>query len=135
MIPTKKWKSLQTLIKEADQVFSEYVRRSEADEHGYITCLICGMRVHWKQADNAHFIDRDQMTTRYDDLNCWPTDRHCNRFDDNHRDRYEKALVSLIGQSEVDSLFVRSRSLRKFFPWEIEEMITEWKDKISKLKG
>lgn len=40
MTPTKKGKSLQTLIKEADQVFSEYVRRSEADEHGYITCLI-----------------------------------------------------------------------------------------------
>ena len=39
---TDKKKSHQALVKEADQVFSEYVRRKEADETGYIKCLICG---------------------------------------------------------------------------------------------
>ena len=127
-------KSLSTLIKEADGVFSEYVRRTRADDNGRIKCLICGAEVKWKEADAAHCFDRDNMATKYEILNVWPTDEGCNRFDDKHRDRYREALKMMIGEHAFSRLENQSRSLQKFFPWEIEGMIADWKSALKKLR-
>ena len=74
------------------------------------------------------------MGTRYDELNVWPTDIGCNRYDDKHQDRYELTLKDIIGEVEYGCLEVKAKSMVKYFPWELEEMITHWKSELKKMK-
>ncbi|NBQ17666.1 recombinase, partial [bacterium] len=43
-----KKRSLSTVKKELDRVFSEFIRKRDADLDGYITCVSCKKKVHWK---------------------------------------------------------------------------------------
>jgi hypothetical protein len=132
-------KSLSVLIKEADQVFSELVRRQDAHNgyelDGYIRCLCCPRVVHWKEADAAHCFDRDNMGTRYHELNVWPTCRYCNRFDPEHRSKIREAVKKLIGECEFEYLEELSHSTLKFTRSDLLELIQEYKTKLKQLKS
>ena len=59
-------KSLAVLTKELDDVFSKYIRNKYSHD-GYCYCFICSKRMRISEAQCGHFIDRDQMATRYDE--------------------------------------------------------------------
>ena len=40
---------ISKLKKKLDKVFSEYIRRRNADHLGFITCFTCGVKRHWKE--------------------------------------------------------------------------------------
>src|SRR6185437_16029981 len=62
-----------------DKIYSEYIRRNEADAQGNITCY-CGAVVHFKQSDCSHFVPRGCLNLRYDHRNTKASCRKCNRF-------------------------------------------------------
>lgn len=131
-------KSLSQLIKIADKLFSELVRRQDAhngyQEDGFITCICCPRVVHWKEADAAHCFDRDNMGTRYHELNVWPACRYCNRIDPEHRNKIRAAVKKLIGDCEFECLEELSHSAVKFTPSELIDLIQEYKAKLKELK-
>ena len=134
-----KEQSLSVLIKSADRLFSEIVRKEDAyngysGKDGWINCPICGTNVHWKQSDAAHVFDRDNMATRFDELNVWATCRECNRFDPEHRDRFRTTIKRIIGEFEFECLEERSHSMMKFTKAEVLEMILGFRSKLKKLK-
>lgn len=139
MIKTAKTESLSTLIKKADELFSEMVRREDAHNgyayEGFINCPICRKDVPWRQSDAAHVFDRDNMATRFDELNVWATCRECNRFDPDHRTRFREAIKKIIGECEFECLEERSHSMVKFTRYEIQSMINGFKQKLKKLKS
>jgi len=52
--------------KEADKVFSRYIRRKYADKNGNVSCITCGVTKHWKEMDCGHYISRNHLsTTKY----------------------------------------------------------------------
>lgn len=129
-----KSKSLGQLIKTADEVFSEYVRRKDKDDRGFIYCFICGKPVPWRSAHAMHFIDRHQMAVRYDEMNVNAGCYECNVLDDNHKLKYLRVMKFHYGDVAVARLNQRAQSLQKFMPFELEELIADFKTRIKTLK-
>ena len=46
------------IVKKLDAVFSQYIRLSNTDKHGYCTCVTCGKKYFWKQIQAGHFMSR-----------------------------------------------------------------------------
>ena len=133
----KKEKTTAVLISEADKLFSEIVRREDAyngyGPEGYINCPICEKNVYWKMADAAHVFDRDNLATRYDELNVWGTCRECNRLDPDHREKFKATIKRIIGEGEFECLEERSHSMMKLTRSDLNELIEGFKIKLSKL--
>ena len=119
------------LIKELDTLVSLFVRMSAADDTGTISCVCCGSRVYWKDADCAHFKDRDNMATRFYLPNLGAADRECNRFDHyNHINRW----AAKMGHYNAELLDAASRGLQKYTRTELKEMIEDYKLKVAELR-
>lgn len=128
-----KEKSLQVLTKELDEVFSEFIRLRDS-ENGRVRCFICGIPVPWRSSQCGHFIDRDQMSTRFNELNCHAICEHCNCYDTNHHYNYERSISGKLGPNVVRALEYMSKSLAKFMRSDLLEMIEHYKSEVSKLK-
>lgn len=134
MIASKKEKSLSVLIAEADTLFSYIVRLEPADERGFITCFVTGVKVPWRESDAAHFVNRQHMNTRYDRMNVHATTVESNRFDDNHKDQYRKKMLEVYGLIRVDKLEARGRSLQKYSRSDLGDLIKAFKLQVKKLR-
>lgn len=137
MIRTKEksQKSLSVLIHELDGVFSEYVRVRDAKPFsGLVHCFICGVAIPWRQCHAMHYMDRDQMATRYDDINVNAGCQSCNVMDDDHRAKYRITLIAKYGIGEVQRLELRSRGLQKFMRPELIEKIGYYKGATDHLR-
>ncbi|MFZ4540118.1 recombination protein NinG [Propionivibrio sp.] len=96
---------LPTLIRKADTVTSEFIRRKHADEHGNVTCVSCGKVLHWKMAHCAHFIGRGKKSTRWLEENLKPACCGCNTFNkEYHMREYTLFMVDFYGKKFVDEL-------------------------------
>lgn len=131
---TDKKETLSYWKHEADKWFSLYIRLKEADEAGIVTCFICGSRHWYKDTDCAHFMDRDNMSLRYNEMNCHACCTDCNRFDPNHADYYWHTMVSKYGQKEVEELMNQKHNLMKFTRYELQQLAKEFKEKFETLK-
>lgn len=63
-----------------DRVFSEYIRLRDTAGHtkdGYFRCISCGQIKPYSQADCGHYIGRQHMATRYNEINCNAQCRNC----------------------------------------------------------
>lgn len=129
-----KEQSLSVLIKKADEVFSEFIRLRASDESSIARCFICGTPRHWKYHQCGHWIDRDQMATRFDEVNCQCVCHTCNCLDRDHADRFEGALIKNYGQFMVASIKRQSKSLAKFTRSDIQWLINDYKYKVKELR-
>lgn len=136
MITKNKTDSLATLIKQADEVFSKYIRLRDSDEkYSFkVVCFICGKveRTEWAHA--MHFIDRDQMSTRYDEMNVHAGCENCNCLDPDHKQRYSKAMAQKYSADELSNLLWKGRSLQKFMRHELEAIIEKYSAEVKKLR-
>lgn len=128
-----KEKTLPVLIGELDDVFSDFIRLRDSN-NGIVSCFICGARMPWRNSQNMHYIDRAQMPTRYDEMNCHAGCEECNCFDPNHHDNYRSALILKHGLPGVQTLKLKSQSLQKFMRFELVELIESYKLKVKELK-
>jgi hypothetical protein len=127
--------SLSSLIKKADEVFSKYIRKRDANKQHpfYLNCFTCGKPERIEFAHCMHFIDRDQMATRYDEMNCHGGCEECNCFDPDHYGKYYSEMVKRYGSEPVNNLIWKSRSLQKYMRHELEEIIETYKQKLKNL--
>lgn len=121
-------------MKEADKWFSLYVRLNESNADGTVACFICNSTHWYKEVDCAHFIDRDQMSTRYSEVNCHAVCVDCNRFDPDHQDNYWKKLTLKLGLEAGNSLLESKRNLTKFMRHELIEIADKYKHLYQELK-
>lgn len=123
-----------TLIKELDGLFSEWLRRGNSDQNGKCECYICGYKARWQKMQAGHFVDRDQMSLRFDICNVYVVCESCNCFDDNHHERFKAAILSKRGQIILDVIEREKRSLKKWMPFELQGMIDFIKQDLKRLK-
>ena len=65
-----------------DPIFSEYIRRRDADnDSGYCACVSCNKPIHFTESDAGHFLSRQKLATRWDERNVYSQCRKCNRFE------------------------------------------------------
>ena len=68
-----------------DKEFSLYIRLRDSMPNGYFRCISCGEIKPFEQADCGHYINRQHMNTRYDEMNC---NAQCRKAKKNQTRRY-----------------------------------------------
>ena len=72
--------SRKGLINKLDRIFSEYIRKRDANKKGMCKCITCSKEFAWNDIDAGHFISRKEMNTRWDERNVAAQCKYCNRF-------------------------------------------------------
>lgn len=128
--------STSKLIKELDKVFSIYIRRKDANEHGLVKCFTCGKYNHWQKEGNihcGHYISRVHMGTRWEEKNCKPQCYVCNMFKQGMGDVFGLKLVEMYGADVLKLLAAKKNNTVKLMPFELQFMIDEYQEKINAL--
>ena len=114
-----------------DPIFSEYIRRRDADnDSGYCACVSCNKPIHFTESDAGHFITRGALSTRWDIRNVNLQCRKCNRFEYGRQYEYSLAL----GSELSEELLIKSKQPLKLADFEYQEIFEEFRDKLKALK-
>lgn len=114
------------LIREADKVFSVYVRRRHAIGNK-ARCVTCGTVNHWKSFHNGHFISRRKLATRYNEMNCNVQCSHCNTVLGGNLKKYEAYLIQVYGYNKVEELKLLARVGAKLTDSDLRTIIEKYK--------
>jgi len=126
--------SLQNSIKKLDKVFSIYIRNRDADENGICKCITCGAYHHWRKVDNGHFIKRQHLALRWNEINCNAQCRKCNWLGQGEDVKYREALIKKHGPDIIDQLLIAKNKPFKISQFEIDVMEKFYKSEVKKLK-
>ena len=128
------WPTRSKLVQKLDQVFSVYIRLSVADKDWYITCPLCGTRVHWIKAQNMHFITRSVYKYRRDEKNCHAGCMRCNVILHGNYIVYTRRMQRKYWEILVDEM-INDRQIWKIATAEIEAMIDHYQALVDELRA
>jgi hypothetical protein len=120
--------TLPRLEKKLDRIFSEWRRRKDADENGYVTCVTCGKVAHYKEMHCGHFRPRRYKATRWSVPNTGVQCVVCNTFNEGEQYLFAKHIDETYGEGTSDELTRESREIVKFSRSELEEKIEYYKE-------
>lgn len=129
-MPKVKPKGVAKLKKQADALYSQYVRLRDADANGIASCISCGTKKHWKTLQNGHFVSRGSSTLRYDDENCNAQCVGCNMFKQGNQYAYALALDLKYGEGTAAKLHAQRMNSHKWTIQELEDIIHDAKVQI-----
>ncbi len=119
-------KSRKQIIKSLDKVFSEYIRRRNADDKGYVECFTCGKKDHWRKMQCGHFQSRKHYITRWNEDNCQVQCVGCNMFRSGEQYKFGLKL-NAISPNKAENLFLLARNTKKFNNFDLLKMIDHYK--------
>ena len=126
--------TVKSLIRKADNIFSQYIRLEAADFEGWVYCFTCGKKVNWTNIDNGHFIKRQYEFLRFNKKNCHPQCTDCNWLKQGNDAVYEKNLIKMYGQDTVNWLHANKKH-KKFTRWELKVLIEQCEKDVGYLKA
>ena len=129
MPKTAKKPTRSKLVKKLDTVFSQYIRRSNADNNGYCTCVTCNKAFHWKEIQAGHFMSRKHYSIRWDERNVKPQCVTCNVYRAGEQYKYSIFL----GKELSNVLYLQSKEIVKFTNYELEDMINDYSERLKKI--
>jgi hypothetical protein len=124
--------SRSKLVKLADKVFSEFIRRRNANELGITECFTCGKIDHWKKLQCGHFQSRKHYNTRWNEINCQVQCAGCNVFRYGEQYKFGLYLNKKFGGNISEKLMQDARKTIKLSNFEIQEIIDHYKNEILK---
>ena len=119
----RKKRSLATLKRGLDKVFSLWIRRRDGDTKGYGKCVTCGKH---SLLQASHFIPRQHLSVRWDGRNVHGACAHCNCWLHGNLINYTLFMQKTYGQDVVDELMRLKRTTVKFTRDDYERMIKEF---------
>ena len=125
-----KKKSISSLKKKLDRIFSIWIRKRDSNFQGYISCISCQSVIHWTEADASHYVSRNHNITRYDTKNVNSSCRKCNRYLSGNIPEYTLALDRKYGKKTAEKLTIKGRKLHQFTITELQELITKYTNLI-----
>jgi len=127
-------KTKSELIKEADSIFSQYIRKKSADWRGDAGCYTCCKRFHWKQLQCGHFLKRGNMSTRFDEDNCRVQCASCNVWNEGNYKKYTEKLKRELGDERFNALIERGKKYKQYSNENLSLLIKELKQKNESLQ-
>lgn len=119
-------------VKVLDTWFSKYIRLLNSTNF-YCTCCTCGKIDMWSNMDCGHFIGRQKKALRWDERNCNPQCKYCNRYNEGRKYEYGEFLKKKYDEQMPDLLTFLGNKPKQFAPHEIEALISHYKGIVSKL--
>lgn len=135
-IKTKKQPSRSTLMRNADEAFSIYIRTrdSQTYEGKSFKCISCGRVLPIEQADCGHYVNRQHMSLRFSESNCHSQCRRCNRFMEGNIQDYRKGLIAKIGEQRVELLEAQKHVTNKISNFELDIIAKHYKKEVKKFE-
>ncbi len=111
--------SRKGLIKKCWKLMSLWTRLKYADKRGYVCCITCNKKQHYKEMNAGHL---KHGVLDYDPINIHPQCVYCNKYQSGQRDLYYKYVVDTYGQKIVDELYQRASLAKKGNKISLEEL-------------
>ena len=118
-----KLKSVRSLRRKLDQVFSKWIRGRDAPHNGIGPCYTCGKQ---RRLEASHFIPRQHTRTRWNEMNVHGCCAYCNRWLHGNLYEYGRRLAQDYGQATVDSLVAQGRIIWKPSRADLEALIARY---------
>jgi hypothetical protein len=125
--------TISKLKKKLDILFSQYIRRRNADHLGRVKCFTCGVEKHWKEQQAGHFQSRSHHSTRWDEVNVQVQCVKCNMFRQGEQYKFGLYLDDRFGDGTAEELENRAKTIVKLNRVDYEEAIERYKQKINEL--
>lgn len=112
-----------------DRIFSLFIRHRDSKD-GAFKCISCGQIKSYSLADCGHYINRANMTTRFDEINCNAQCSHCNRFREGNNQGYRKGLIKKYGEPAIEMLEMKKHNTSNISSAELRVMIDLYSSKL-----
>ena len=124
----------KTLKNKLDRVFSEFIRLRDAASNGFVRCFCCGKMLPWRDSENMHFIPRQHMSLRYNEINCNAGCTHCNHFMNGNIEAYMMNLKKVHGEDILERLMIIKNTPSKMGDFEANVLIAHYKAEIRRIR-
>lgn len=124
----KKVKSISRLKKKADAAFSLYIRTRDKGQ-----CYTCPHKNEVKKMQNGHFVPRQYLSTRYDEINNHCQCYACNCIYNGQPSAYAANLKRDYGEDIVEKLESRRKEIMRLPPEYYENLISTYQTKLKEL--
>lgn len=118
---------LATMKAKTWKEFSIFVRRSNSDRDGNVSCITCSKVFHWKEVHAGHF---RHGVLDFDPMNINPQCAGCNTYRAGKLDIYSRMLTLKYGHEAVEALHARADLAvkgEKYDIFQLEEIYTRYK--------
>jgi hypothetical protein len=125
--------TLKSLKNKCWKLFSEYIRRRNADEGGTVRCVTCKTLLYWKEAHAGHFVPGRTNSVLFHEEITNEQCPKCNLWLGGNYQAYTLYMLDKYGREKVDEFLQLKHQVRKYTTSELEEMIGKYKQKLSEL--
>ena len=122
--------SVSQLKAKLDKLFSLFIRLRDRNSSGDTVCYTCGHTANWKKMQCGHFVPRQYLATRYNEMNCHAQCFACNMYYNGQPSAFAAKLEEDYGKGTVALLEGTRRTITKDFPY--EQKIKYYKDQLAK---
>jgi hypothetical protein len=129
----KNSKSLRALKAKAWKLFSEWIRRKDADEGGTVECFTSGKLMHWKDAHAGHGIPGRHNAVLFDPDIVKPQSPVDNIWKGGQYHIFATKLIKEHGMEWWDQKLIDSRKVVKYTAADLEDLILDLKQKLNQL--
>lgn len=127
----KKTKTIAKLVDEAAVLLQLLVRLKAADDNGYVSCVVCGVRKHYKDGmQGGHFISRGKLSTKLMIENVHPECQACNMPGGGHEAGWTLYMMEMYGKEFIEELKILSKQTKKYYRDEVEEIKADYRRQI-----
>lgn len=119
-------KSVSSLKKKLDKVFSIYIRQRGMDWKEENKCFTCLKQDHWKNLQAGHFITRGDNNLRYDEQNVNIQCVGCNVFKRGNMVVYAIKMREKYGKDIIEKLWKKSQKPKNWKISELESLIKKY---------
>ena len=126
--------STKGLVAKLDKIFARYIRLHNSDENGYCHCCTCNAIISWDRCDNGHYVNRIKYATRWDEKNCHPQCRNCNRFDEGRKDDYRDFIENKYDKNMPIILKMKGNQFARPNLVELDVLIKFYTNRVATLK-
>jgi hypothetical protein len=117
------------------KLFSEWVRRRDADEGGTVYCVTCRIPIFWKEAHAGHFVPGRTNAVLFHPEITNPQCPVCNLWRGGNYQAYTLYMLDKYGRAKVDEFLALRRQVKKFTRADLEGLIEEYKNKLTEMNN
>lgn len=129
--------TVSKLKKKLDTIFSQYIRKKDADVNGNVQCYTCGVTKKWQKdgMQAGHFMSRKHTITRYDEQNVKPQCYTCNCHYYGRQYEFGLHLDKEYGSGTSEALLQKSRQTQKNTVSDLQDLIELYTKKFEQLNN
>lgn len=126
-------KTLKQLKDKCWTLFSEYIRRKDADEGGTVECFTCRRLFFWREVHAGHFVAGRTNAVLFDERIVRPQCISCNIWKGGNYSAYTLRMLDEVGREKVEDYLALKGKTLKYTKSDILDLIELYKGKLREI--